>query len=195
MKVIVGLGNPGQTYRDTRHNIGFALIQVMAERHSVQIRHRMVSPVDGRPAAVSGEYRDGRETVQLLMPLTMMNESGDAMRMVEVTGSNLLLICDDVNLPLGTIRLRPQGSAGGHHGLESCLAALGTEEIPRLRIGVGTAQLPRDLERFVLSPFSSDERPVIRQAIEQAADACVTWIKEGIEAAMNQFNKAQEEVT
>ena len=192
MKVIVGLGNPGHTYHDTRHNMGFMVIQTLAERHHVSVRQSMVSPVDRRPAAVFGDYEDGAERVRLLMPLTMMNESGEAMRVIDVPQPNLLIVCDDVNLPLGTIRLRLQGGAGGHHGLESCLAVLGTEEVPRLRIGVGVEPLPADLEDFVLSRFSSAERPLMKQAIEQAALACETWVTEGMEMAMNRYNRSQE---
>jgi PTH1 family peptidyl-tRNA hydrolase len=188
VKLIVGLGNPGHTYHDTRHNVGFAVIQRLAERRGVDIRERIVGP-DGRPAGVYGDDRHGRDTVRLLMPLTMMNESGQALRGAAVGPQEFLIVCDDVNLPLGTLRLRPVGSAGGHHGLISCLEALGTEEIPRLRIGVGTEPLPRDLTEFVLSPFRSDERPAIRRAVEQAADACETWAAEGLEMAMNRYNK------
>ena len=168
------------------------VIQALAERHRVEITHRLVSPVDGRPAAVFGEYREETERVQLLMPLTMMNESGEALRAIQGASQDLLIVCDDVNLPLGTIRLRLQGSAGGHHGLQSCLEALGTEEVPRLRIGVGTEKLPSDLHEFVLSKFHGTERPLITQALEQAGQACEVWIKEGIEVAMNRYNRAQE---
>ena len=191
MKLIVGLGNPGRTYHDTRHNVGFALIQHLAERRGVDIRERFMSS-DARPAGVCGEYRHGSETIRLLMPLTMMNESGQALRGLDVPRQTLLIVCDDVNLPLGTLRLRPTGSAGGHHGLRSCLDALGTEDVPRLRIGVGTNTLPRDLEVFVLSPFRSDERPVIRRAVEQAGDACETWATDGMETTMNRYNRAQD---
>jgi len=192
VKLIVGLGNPGQTYHGTRHNVGFEVIQLLALRHGIEVRQRLLSPVDGRPAGVAGDYQEGRETIRLLMPLTMMNESGEALRAVEVESQRLLLVCDDVNLPLGTIRLRPQGSAGGHHGLESCLAVLGTEDIPRLRIGVGIPALPHDLHDFVLSPFHSAEHPVVTRAIEQAAEACESWVKDGLEVAMGRYNRAQE---
>ena len=192
MKILVGLGNPGHTYHGTRHNVGFALIEQMSKRHSTQLLNRAVSPADQRPAAVYGEYRDGKETVRLLMPLTMMNESGEALRGLSVPAKDLLLVCDDVNLPLGTIRLRPQGGAGGHHGLQSCLEVLGTEEVPRLRIGVGVPQLPEDLTDFVLSHFASEERPIAALAMEQAVEACETWIKEGMEIAMTQHNRAQD---
>jgi len=130
--------------------------------------------------------------VRLVMPLTMMNESGEALRATGGAVEDLLLVCDDVNLPLGTIRLRAQGGAGGHHGLESCLGVLGTEDVARLRIGVGREPLPRDLHDFVLSPFRSEERPVIACAIDEAVAACETWVREGIEGAMNRHNKARE---
>jgi PTH1 family peptidyl-tRNA hydrolase len=192
VKVIVGLGNPGHTYHETRHNMGFMVIQALSERHQVDVRQSVVSPVDGRPAAVFGDYQAGAERVRLLMPLTMMNESGEAMRVVvDVPLPNLLIVCDDVNLPLGTIRLRLQGSAGGHHGLQSCLEALGTEEVPRLRIGVGIEPLPADLEQFVLSRVASAERPLMKQAIEQTVQACETWVTDGMEVAMNRYNRAQ----
>ena len=172
--------------------MGFTVIQVLGERHHVRIEHRTLSAGDDRPAGVYGDYQDTDQVVRLLMPLTMMNESGEALRSVEVSLQDLLIVCDDVNLPLGTLRLRPQGSAGGHHGLESCLDVLGTEEVARLRLGVGTAELPRDLHEFVLSPFSAAERPVMQRAVEQAADACEAWVREGVEVAMNRFNRADD---
>lgn len=188
MKVIVGLGNPGHTYHGTRHNVGFMVIQALSERRGAAMEHRMVSPQDGRPAGVAGDYRLGAETVRLLMPLTMMNESGEALRALEVSPQDLLVVCDDVNLPLGTIRLRPQGGDGGHHGLASCLAVLGTEQVPRLRIGVGAERLPEELTDFVLAPFEPAERPVIHAAIAQAVDACEQWVTDGMEATMNRYN-------
>ena len=188
MNVIVGLGNPGRTYHHTRHNIGFMIIELLAKRHAVAVTERVTHPVTQRPAAVCGQYQHGGRTVQLLMPLTMMNESGDALSAIGRPANELLLVCDDVNLPLGTIRLRPQGGAGGHHGLASCLAALGTEDVARLRVGVGVADLPRDLDAFVLSRFRTTELPLIKEAVAQAAQACETWVNEGIEVAMNRYN-------
>lgn len=193
MKLIVGLGNPGQTFRDTRHNVGFRLIQALAERHQARIDQRILSATDGRPAGVYGDYQEGGERVRLFMPLTMMNESGDALKAVNAAPQELLVVCDDVNLPLGTLRFRAQGGAGGHHGMQSCLEALGTEQVARLRIGVGTPELPRDLHDFVLSPFQTAERSHIGQAIAQAADACAVWVKEGIERAMNQYNRTPDD--
>ena len=188
MKVIAGLGNPGHTFHETRHNAGFMVIQLLAQRHRVAIDHRVVHPTDGRPAGVYGDYHEGADAVRVLMPLTMMNESGEALKTVGVSPTDILVVCDDVHLPLGSIRLRQQGGPGGHHGLQSCLEVLGTEQVARLRIGVGTAVLPADLREFVLSPFHSTERPTMKRSIEQAADACEVWIKEGIEVAMNRYN-------
>ena len=193
MKVIVGLGNPGHTFHDTRHNLGFAVIDSLVQRHRVNVDQRLVSTDGGRPAAVYGDFELDGQVVRLLMPLTMMNESGDAMRVLDLPSrQDLLIVCDDVNLPLGRLRLRPEGSGGGHHGLTSCLEALGAETVPRLRIGVGTTPLPRDLEEFVLSRFTPQERPVIRDAVARAMAACEQWVRDGLEKAMSEYNAAQE---
>lgn len=190
--MIVGLGNPGQTYFGTRHNVGFLVVQALAEARGVSVSARVVSLQDGRPVAVFGDYQVGDETVRLLMPLTMMNESGDAMKAVAIHVPELLIVCDDVHLPLGRLRLRPAGGAGGHHGLESCLSALGTEDVSRLRVGVGTTPLPSELETFVLSKFGGQEWTVMKRAIAQAAQACESWVTEGMEAAMNRYNRMLE---
>ncbi len=168
------------------------MIQALADRHGAQLTHRTISPRDGRPAGVFGDYERGDKTIRLLMPLTMMNEAGEALRMVDAAREDLLIVCDDVNLPLGTLRLRAEGGAGGHHGLVSCLEALGTEQVPRLRLGVGAPDMPRDLTGFVLSPFRSHERPLVTGMVAQALEACEAWVAEGIAAAMNRYNKAQE---
>jgi len=168
------------------------VLQLLADRYHISVSQQVRSPDEDRPAGVYGEYQDGTQTVRLLMPLTMMNEAGEVLKAMSVNLADLLLVCDDVNLPLGALRLRPQGSAGGHHGLESCLSVLGTEQVARLRIGVGAAQLPRDLREYVLSPVSESERPIFQQALEQAADACQTWVTEGLDMAMNRYNSAQD---
>ncbi len=139
-----------------------------------------------------GDYRADQVTVRLLMPLTMMNESGEALKALRVQAADLLVVCDDVNLPVGTLRLRPEGGEGGHHGLVSCIASLGTEAFARLRIGVGASPLPKDLHDFVLSPVTPAERPTMERALAQAADACEAWVRDGIEVAMNQYNRAQD---
>ena len=192
MKVIVGLGNPGQTYRDTRHNVGFLVIQCLADSRKIAIHQRLVNPQDGRPAGVMGEYAQTGETVRVVMPLTMMNESGDALVALSVLAQDVLIVCDDVQLPLGTLRLRPNGGPGGHHGLQSCLQAMETEEVARLRVGVGSGELPSDLRDFVLSPFRNAERPLVKRMIQEAARACDAWVTEGMLAAMNHYNRAYE---
>jgi len=192
VNILVGLGNPGHTYNETRHNVGFKVIEALAHKHQVRLSQSLLNPEDQRPAAVFGDYQDGNHTVRLLMPLTMMNESGDAIKALSEPAGNILIICDDVAIPLGTIRLRPQGGAGGHNGLASCIAALATEQVARLRIGVDTGSMPKELREFVLSPFPSAERPLMKQSIEQAAEACEVWVREGIEAAMNRYNRAND---
>lgn len=184
----MGLGNPGHTYHATRHNAGFMVVEALARRYGVRVDQRLVNPSDGRPAAVYGDAADGDVRLKLLMPLAMMNESGDVFRALPAARPPLLIVCDDVNLPLGRLRLRGQGGPGGHHGLASCLEVLGSDAVPRLRVGVGVAALPRDLRSFVLSNFEATERPVIREAIEQAAEACRTWAREGLEPAMTRYN-------
>lgn len=191
MKVLLGLGNPGHTFHGTRHNLGFAVIQHLAEQRQVPIDQRLVG-LDGRPAVVYGDYAYEGQTVRLAMPLTMMNESGEALRVMEAGLDDLLIVCDDANLPLGGLRIRAEGGAGGHNGLQSCLQVLGTEQVARLRIGIGTDDMPKHLEDFVLSRFRADERPAITAAIGQAAEACLTWVKEGVAVAMNRYNRSQD---
>ncbi len=189
MKLIVGLGNKGEQYFATRHNIGFQVVDRLAEKHEVSLSR----PLTFFPIAIYGAWRVGRTEVQLLQAHTMMNRSGDALKQaVErwgVVPAHVLLVCDDVNLPLGKIRLRADGGAGGHNGLASCIDALQTEAIPRLRIGVGIATLPKDLTDFVLSPFQGEEQRRLQQdIIPWAVEACELWTTEGIEVAMNRVN-------
>ena len=201
MKVIVGLGNPGSEYEATRHNAGFMVVDALAKAHGVSLKRRLV--LGRRLLAQWGEWRSesgarpgeserrAGEVVRLLLPQTLMNLSGEAVRAASSWLSaphGLLIVCDDVNLPLGHVRMRPKGSAGGQHGLASCLAALGTDEVPRLRIGIGSEPLPKDLTEYVLSTFRPSERPAFRQTLSQAVEACELWVAEGIDAAMNQVN-------
>ena len=168
------------------------MISLLADRHRVDIRNPAMSPRDGRPASVSGDCVLDGKPVRLMMPLTMMNESGEAVRGLDVPASSVLIVCDDVNLALGSLRLRADGSPGGHHGLQSCLAALGSEAVPRLRLGVGTKDMPRELSEFVLSPFPNSDRPAVQDMLAQAVEACEAWVKEGVEAAMSRYNRAAE---
>ncbi len=189
MKLIVGLGNVGPEFSKTRHNVGFMVLTDLAVRHDVSLRRRHVK---GRTLLASyGDWKADGSSGRLMLPQTMMNASGDALGALadwRVALRDILLVCDDVNLPLGTLRLRAHGNAGGHHGLASCLEVLATPQVARLRVGVGGQPLPRDLTEFVLSPFLREERPIIRRALARAEEACALWVREGTDRAMNAVN-------
>jgi peptidyl-tRNA hydrolase, PTH1 family len=186
VKLIVGLGNPGRKYRDTRHNVGFAVADELARRGSVSFES---APAEGLIARVRTLGPDG---TLLLKPLTMMNASGfavsDVARYFRVAVGDILVVADDVNLVLGRLRARPSGSAGGHNGFRSIIEQLGTAEFARLRVGVGRGDPRRDLADHVLSGFDPDERPVVVEAIARAADAGEMFVDGGIERVMNRFN-------
>ncbi|MER3417102.1 MAG: aminoacyl-tRNA hydrolase [Gemmataceae bacterium] len=184
MKMIVGLGNPGRRYRGTRHNLGFAVIEELVQRLGVRKgRHLFEADV--------AEWSGSRDKVLLVRPLTYMNLSGRSVaplvRYYQIALADLLVICDDLHLPVGQLRVRRRGSAGGHKGLLSIEQALGSSDYPRLRIGIGSPGT-RDPVAFVLDRFSEEELPVIQGAVARAADAARVWAEEGIEAAMNRFN-------
>jgi PTH1 family peptidyl-tRNA hydrolase len=185
MHLIVGLGNPGAQYAGTRHNVGFEVIERLAERHGIAVRRRTLRSVLGDGAI------EGRR-VLLARPMTYMNLSGEAVgaicRMYRIPPEQTIVIVDDVALPLGRLRLRLKGSCGGHNGLESVERHLNTQEYPRVRIGVGSAR-PGELIDHVLSRFRPDERPIIAEAIDRAADAVETALRDGFEQAMNVYNR------
>jgi PTH1 family peptidyl-tRNA hydrolase len=183
VKLICGLGNPGPDYRLTRHNIGYRVVDLLADRWKV-------SEGRTREGASVLEVTRGDETVVLVKPLRFMNRSGGPVgAAVRRAGADpetdLLVIADDIDLPLGRIRLRPSGSAGGHNGLRDIIAALDTEHFSRLRVGIGRGS---DTVDHVLSTFDADERDLAAEAIATAADAAERWLAEGMEAAMNGFN-------
>ena len=190
MKLIVGLGNVGSEYADTRHNVGWMVVQELARRVRVALRHRLTR---GRHVAARyGDWPCGEGVARLLLPQMMMNASGEALAHLQewrVTPTEVLVVCDDVNLPLGTLRLRARGGAGGHHGLASCLTTLQTEAVPRLRVGIGIEPLPKDLTEFVLSPFHTEERAMMRQTMGRAAEVCQVWAQDGLEVARNQMSR------
>ena len=169
MKFIVGIGNPGRQYEGTRHNVGFAVIARLAAE----------VPPDTR----------------LVRPDTFVNRTGEAVLELRTRHGaetkDVLLVCDDVNLDFGKLRLRPDGTAGGHHGLESVIEALGTDAFPRLRVGVRTASMPGDLTGFVLEKFSAAEAKEIGRIVEKAEQICRTWAREGFEAAQNRLSQLQ----
>ena len=183
MKLIVGLGNPGEKYRGTRHNIGFAVVDELAARAHVTFS---AAPVDALIAKVRGE-----PAALLAKPLTFMNASGEAvgglLRYFKVEIADLLVVVDEVQLPLGKLRARMRGSAGGHNGLKSIVAHLG-EEFSRLRVGVGRGDPRRDLADHVLTRFDTDEAAEVERITARAADAAEMFITSGIEAVMNGFN-------
>ena len=180
---VIGLGNPGPRYADTRHNAGFMCVDLLARRTGVSLKDR-------RKAAVLGEgWLDGQRIV-LVKPRTFMNLSGDAARYTldryRIDPAAMLVVLDDLDLPLGVIRLRASGGSGGHNGLNSINDALGGADYPRLRIGIGRPQ--GGAVDHVLARFDADELPVLEEAIERAADAAEAWLRNGIDFAMNHFN-------
>jgi len=179
----VGLGNPGRRYRGTRHNVGFEVVERLARRWGVCFR------VQGRAEVAEATFAG--EPVVLAKPLTYMNLSGEAVgelvRRLGLKPGQVLVVYDDMDLPVGTVRVRARGSSGGHRGMASVLEALGTAEVPRVRVGIGRPE--EDAVDHVLSRFSPEERAQVDQAVERAADAVETALGEGIHRAMDRFNR------
>ncbi|MEM1247314.1 MAG: aminoacyl-tRNA hydrolase [Acidobacteriota bacterium] len=181
-RLIVGLGNPGREYERTRHNLGFRVVEALAARWGMSLDETLCN---SRFARSSG--------VDLALPQTFMNRSGFAVRCLkehfEYVPSSVLVVYDEVAFPLGRLRLRAKGSPGGHRGMESVIESLRTDEVPRLRVGVAPEDGEiDDLVRFVLEDFTATEEELVEAVIERAADACDSWLKEGVTATMNQFN-------
>ncbi len=189
MKLIVGLGNPGSEYRGTRHNVGFEVVDEVARRWDIMFQSAPADAVLAKSLGVPG----GREAAILVKPLTFMNRSGLAVgvlqRYYRVALSDLLVVTDDVNLQLGRLRARRQGSAGGHNGLDSVIEQLGTEQFSRLRLGVGRGDLRHRLVSRVLSRFDSGERPEMDDAVRRAGEAVDLFVDSGIEPVMNRYNR------
>ena len=183
MKLIVGLGNPGREYIGTRHNVGFKVVERLAKRHGINIRSR-------RNRAQVGEGEIAGCKVVLAKPMTFMNLSGDAvsglLRRYRLDLSDVIVVCDDLNLPLGRIRVRANGSSGGQKGLKSIIHSLGSQDWPRIRVGIGS---PRNgAVDHVLSKFKRGEADTVRIVVETAADAIEVVINDGVDQAMNRFN-------
>lgn len=193
MYFIVGLGNPGAEYDGTRHNIGFNIIDALCERLGTKL------------FAGRGEYLISFTTYQgrkvgLVKPTTYMNNSGvaviDLVDRFKAKPENILIVCDDFQLPLGTIRLRQRGSDGGHNGLYSIIYHLKDQSFPRLRFGIEGKSIPRkktEKTQYVLSLFETSEKGIVEEMIPQARNASLTWITEGITTAMNKFNIKEKE--
>lgn len=185
MKLVVGIGNPGEEYAGTRHNVGFDVVDRVASRNRVALER------DRRLQARVGRCRIGDVETVLLEPLSYVNLSGPVVAQVcrerEIAPRDVLVVADDYHLTLGALRLRESGSAGGHNGLRSVIGALGTDAFCRLRVGIGEAP-PGDASDFVLSRFRPSERPVMDESLERAADCAEAWSKLGPAWAMNRFN-------
>ena len=185
MFLIAGLGNPGTKYAATRHNIGFDMITFLCDKYDIRLKTR-------EGFAITGRGRIESEQVLLVQPQTYMNESGRSLRALRdyyrIEPENILVICDDINLPVGQIRLRKKGSAGGHNGLKSIISHLGTDEFARLRIGVGDKPESGDLVRHVLGRFAREEDAVLRDVFSLAERAVILSITDSYDAAMNAVN-------
>lgn len=188
-RLIVGLGNPGETYRDTRHNIGFMVLDEIARRMGAAFREE--KRWCGLVAKFTGGY--------LLKPLTFMNDSGRSVQSVghfyKASPAQTLVVYDDVDLPLGRLRFRTSGSAAGHNGIRSLISALGSDEFPRLKVGISPADGRPAGDRMVghvLGKFSAEEKPALQTVIQRAADAVLSAVDRGLETAMNVFNRQTE---
>ncbi len=185
MKLVVGLGNPGKRYDGTRHNIGFAVIQALAAAPDV-------GTSQSRFDAEVAEWFAGTEKVLLMKPQTFMNLSGRAVRQAidfyQLEHNDVLVVCDDMSLPLGKLRFRARGTHGGHNGLRDIQSHLGTTEYPRLRIGVDSPREDNDAVDHVLGKFKPSEKSTIEDAVELAVQGVVLWVRQGIEKCMNEYN-------
>lgn len=183
MKVIVGLGNPGRKYSGTRHNIGFRALEEVARRHNVEKE-------ESRFDSIIGHIRIDGEKVLLVKPLTYMNLSGKAvqplMRWFKLDLAELIVVYDDMDLAPGTVRLRAQGGSGGHKGMTSIIACLGSKDFARIRIGIGRPE--NEAVDWVLGKFSTDEQELMNQALDRTGDALECWVRQGIDRAMNEYN-------
>ncbi len=185
MKIIVGLGNPDKKYNGTRHNIGFDVIDKMADEFRISLDIKKHKGICGK-GVIAGEK------VVLVKPQTYMNLSGECVREVcdyyKVDVEDVIVIFDDISLDVGKLRIRAKGSAGGHNGIKSIIAHLGSQDFPRIKCGVGDKPKGYDLADYVLGHFTKEELPVIKEGIERAVKACESMVSEGIDAAMNKFN-------
>lgn len=192
MFIIAGLGNPTKTYAGTRHNIGFEVIDALAQRCSIDVGMKKSKALCGMG------YIEGQKVI-LAKPQTYMNLSGEAVRELaayyKVEPEDIIVVYDDISLVPGQLRVRPKGSAGGHNGIKNIIAQLGTQEFPRVKVGVGEKPKGWDLADYVLSRFSPDERALMDEAVKNAADAVVTMISDGVDVAMNRFNMKKRETT
>lgn len=189
MYIIAGLGNPSKEYEKTRHNAGFDTIDLLAEKLCIDLTEK-------KHRAYCGKGMIGTEKVLLLKPQTFMNNSGESLRdaadFYKVEPEQILVIYDDISLEPGQLRIRMKGSAGGHNGIKSIIAHLGTQDFPRIKIGVGAKPERMDLADYVLSRFSPAEREKMEESFREGAEAVITFLKDGKDAAMNQYNRKKD---
>ncbi len=192
MVVIIGLGNPGRQYALTRHNVGFRVLDALARRLKWDFRAGK-----GEFVVATGSFED--EDLVLAKPVTSMNESGiavnDVVERFEVGLESILVVVDDFQIPLGSLRLRPSGSDGGHNGLSSIVYHLQSDSFPRLRCGIGSAGMPADkslMADFVLTKFTATEEAVVAEMVDRAAEACLSFASDGIDKTMSLFNRKTE---
>ena len=185
MKLVVGLGNPGKKYEGTRHNVGFRVVAELARKHGLSAPRKAFQG-EIVEAALAGDK------ALLLCPHTLMNLSGAsvlaARDFYKILNEDVLVVCDDFNLPLAKLRIRAGGSSGGQKGLEDIVRRLGTDDVPRLRVGIGSPPAGRDAADYVLGRFGKEEKGPIDEAVWRAADAVETWAREGLQVATNRFN-------
>ncbi|MCY4158704.1 MAG: aminoacyl-tRNA hydrolase [Bacteroidetes bacterium] len=186
-RLILGLGNPGRPYEGTRHNVGYEVIDRIAERCGITLK------TNSRTNSIMGKGRWQGRAFVIAKPLTWMNRSGESarsfQRRMKLSGEEFLVVVDDIHLPLGALRLRQNGSAGGHNGMQNIIDALRCEDIPRLRIGIG-GEFERGAQSdYVLSPFAQKEQIIVNDTLDHARDAALAFIVEGIVPAMNRFNR------
>lgn len=189
MKLVVGLGNIGERYKSTRHNVGFMVVDSLAKKFNIKFQNKP------KFEAQIAETEFENEKIILAKPTTFMNRSGDAVSKIahfyKTSPQDLIIIYDDIDLPLGAIRIKQEGGPGTHNGMKSVVASLSTESIPRVRIGTETrltTGAAKSTTNFVLAAFSSKEKPIIKKSITSAAEAVLAVLEEGIDAAMQRFN-------
>ena len=189
MYIIAGLGNPSKEYEKTRHNAGFDTIDLLAEKLGIDLTEK-------KHRAYCGKGMIGTEKVLLLKPQTFMNNSGESLRdaadFYKVEPEQILVIYDDISLEPGQLRIRMKGSAGGHNGIKSIIAHLKTQDFPRIKIGVGAKPERMDLADYVLSRFSPAEREKMEESFREGAEAVITFLKDGKDAAMNQYDRKKD---
>jgi len=187
MKLIVGLGNPGRLYAASRHNIGFRVVKALVRDYKVGLKK------DTGVLSISGQVKIGNQVLALAMPHTFMNLSGSAvkglLKKYRLDPGDLLVVCDDLDLDLGRIKIRPNGSSGGHRGIRSIIDSLQSEGFSRLRLGIGRPKGRPDTAEYVLSAFTAKEKEQVARMIDKALDCCLAWFNDGIRQTMNRFNK------